>query len=45
MIVRKESGKFLCVLDDENFGEGDTDEEACADLCIATGLKHWSEIE
>lgn len=42
-LVRRENGRHLCVLDDENYGEGDTAEEACADLCIATGIKHWSE--
>lgn len=36
-VVKLENGKFQCVLDDENFGEGDTADEACADFCIATG--------
>lgn len=44
-VVRQENGKYLCVLDDENCGEGDTADEACADLCIATHLRHWTETE
>lgn len=42
-MAKNEKGRHLCVLDDENYGEGDTADEACADLCIATGIRHWSE--
>ena len=43
LTMRKtEAGKHECVLDDENVGVGDNAEEACAALCIETGLRHWA---
>lgn len=40
---RQENGSWLCILDDENFSKGATDEEACAEFCIEHRLRHWSE--
>ncbi len=43
LILRKlENGQWECALDAENFGRGETDEDACVDFCLKTKLAHWS---
>ena len=38
------SGRYECALDDENFGRGDTQDEACIDFCLKTQLPHWNQL-
>ena len=42
-VIHPESAKFECVLDDENFGKGATEEEAIIDFCVKTQMKHYSQ--
>ena len=39
----KPDGVWWCVLDDETRASGETDEDACFNFCIQTGLKHWNQ--
>lgn len=43
--LRMETRKEIhyCIFDNENFGTGENEEEACVDLCIKTKLPHWNE--
>lgn len=36
-----ENGRWRCMLNEETFGCGVTEEDACLDLCYKTRLKHW----
>lgn len=37
-----DSGKWECAFM-EDVGRGDTADEACIDLCLKTGIRHWNE--
>lgn len=41
-VGKLESGRWRCWLDPLIYGVGATEEEAITDLCIKTGVKHWS---
>jgi hypothetical protein len=41
-LKRLENGRWRCVFNDETYGCGADEDEACADFCIKTGLRHWS---
>jgi hypothetical protein len=41
-VRRLPSGRFECVLDDENWARGEDEEEAIVGLCVKTGMKHWN---
>lgn len=34
---------YECALDAENFGRGETEDEACIDFCLKTKLQHYSQ--
>lgn len=45
LALRKlESGRWECFLDDENFGRGEDQDEACISFCLKTKLPHWTTI-
>ena len=36
------SGQWQCILDEDTWGAGKTEDEAILDYCETTGLKHYS---
>lgn len=44
LVLRKKGEHYECVMDDENKGTGDDADDACVDLCLNTGLRHWNGI-
>lgn len=42
LTTRKTVRGWVCELDEHNRGTGETEEDACADFCLKTKLKHWS---
>lgn len=42
-IIRLESGRYECALDDETFARGEDEDEACWAFCAKTALRHYSQ--
>jgi hypothetical protein len=43
VLRRLPSGRFECVLDDENWARGEDEDEAVINFCVKTGLAHYSQ--
>lgn len=44
LVLRKVGDQWACILDDANFHKGETEDDACIEFCLKTGIKHWNTL-
>ena len=42
VVKKRPDGVWACYLTDETLGVGETEEEACLNLCEKAGIRHWN---
>ena len=40
---RISESRYVCALDENTFGQGETEEEAICDFCVKTRMAHYNE--